>query len=243
MTIAVGFFDGVHRGHQAILRGADAALTFVDHPSAVLSPGRETRLIMNHEQRVRAILGCGVGEVRSLDFTPALAALSPEEFASRHLGRGNKVRCGANWRFGRQGAGDAQWLRDHGYEVEVVEFVEYEGEPISSSRIRAAIASGNVEAAEAMMGRPFVFRGEVAAGKGVGRAIGYPTVNLRNGVYAARVGGEKAIANFGVAPTMGADAWPDPVMEVHLLKFLRDERKFDSVDELKRQIAKDVKEV
>ncbi len=243
MTIAVGFFDGVHLGHQAILRGADAALTFVDHPMTVLSPEWTPQLIMTYDERVRTILECGVREVRSLAFTPELAALSPDEFACRYLGRGNRVRCGANWRFGAGGAGDAKWLEANGYEVEVVPYAEFNGMAISSSRIRKALAAGEIEDAEAMLGRPVVIRGEVVQGKGVGRKIGYPTINLRKGVYAARVKDEKAIVNYGTAPTMGDLSWSEPVMEVHLLKFLRDERKFASVEELKNQIAKDVREV
>ena len=155
-SVAVGFFDGVHLGHQAILKGAEAALTFRNHPLAVLSPERAPRLLMDVEERLAAIRACGVGDVVALNFTPEFARLSPEEFlAMAGITRKVKVRCGANWRFGRGGAADATWLRAHGYSVEVVPAVEYRGEAVSSTRIRAALERGEVEDAGAMLGRPF----------------------------------------------------------------------------------------
>ena len=279
-SLAVGFFDGAHLGHQAILKGADAALTFRNHPLTVLAPERAPRLIMSCEERVAAIKACGVGEVTVLDFTPELAAMSPEEFVTRHLMSSvsrlkSSVRCGANWRFGASGAGDAEFLRKLGFVVEVAPYVEYKGEPISSSRIRGCLERGEIEDANAMLGRTFEVRGLRFEGKGLGRELGYPTVNLRiperescecgessrivlrRGVYEVELGGLKGIANYGTAPTMGDKAWRKNVLEVHLLedspdsldsrsafvvsfcRFLRPERKFDSIADLKRQIAAD----
>ena len=121
--LAVGFFDGVHLGHQSILKGADAALTFRSHPLSVLAPERAPRLIMTCEERVAAIKACGVGEVTVLDFTPELAAMPAEEFANSVLKRSGDrfpvLRCGANWRFGKGGTGDAAFLRLRGIDVEV----------------------------------------------------------------------------------------------------------------------------
>ena len=279
-SLAVGFFDGVHLGHQAILKGADAALTFRNHPLTVLAPERAPRLIMSCEERVAAIRACGVGEVTVLDFTPELAAMSPDEFVTRHLASSvsrlpSSVHCGANWRFGAGGAGDAEFLRKLGFVVEVAPYVEYKGEPISSSRIRGCLERGEIEDANAMLGRTFEVRGLRFEGKGLGRELGYPTVNLRiperescecgessrivlrRGVYEVELGGLKGIANYGTAPTMGDKAWRKNVLEVHLLedspdsldsrsafvvsicRFLRPERKFDSIADLKRQIAAD----
>ena len=264
-SVAVGFFDGVHLGHQAILKGAGAALTFRNHPLAVLSPERAPRLLMDVEERLAAIRACGVSEVAALDFTPEFACLSPEEFlAMTGIAKETKIRCGSNWRFGRGGTADATWLREHGYSVEVVPAVEFRGETVSSTRIRAALERGEVEDACAMLGRPFEVRGEVFAGKGEGSRLGYPTMNVKPsslkirlplGVYAAEVGGVRAVANYGLAPTFGERAWEEPVMEVHflqqapdtqsgfaevkLLRFLRVEQKFDSPDALKAQIARD----
>lgn len=271
MTLAVGFFDGVHLGHQRILAGADAVLTFRNHPLSMLAPERAPRLIMTPGRRIEAIRACGVREVFAVDFTAEVAATPPEDFIERFAPRTGgsplSVRCGENWRFGRGGSGDAAFLRARGVPVEVVPYAEYRGGRISSSRIRAALESGAVEDANAMLGRPFEVEGEVFVGKGEGSKLGFPTLNVRPaalslriplGVYAVECCGMKAVANFGVAPTFGADAWRAPVLEVHfagtdahvadgsvvvrLLRFLRPERTFASLDELKAQIAKDCAE-
>ena len=156
MTVAVGFFDGVHLGHRAILSGADVALTFRNHPLSVVAPERAPRLLMDFDSRVAAIRACGVREVRAFDFTPEFARLSPAEFlAEAGISRETEVRCGSNWRFGRGGEGDAEWLRARGYRVTVVPSVSYRGEGVSSTRIRAALERGDVEDANAMLGRPF----------------------------------------------------------------------------------------
>ena len=264
--LAVGFFDGVHLGHQEILKGASAALTFRNHPLSVLAPEKAPRLIMSAEERVAAIKACGIEDVAVPDFTPELAAMPAEEFARRYL-QGKKVLCGENWRFGKGGEGSAEWLRAHGVEVEVVPYAEYKGERISSSRIRACLERGEIEDANAMMGRKFKVPGLMFEGKGLGRELGYPTINLKPqalnlelplGVYEVEVEGQKAIANYGFAPTMGDRVWKVPVLEVHLLNsspstfdfasksttvdfvsLIRPEKKFDSVQDLQRQIAAD----
>ena len=267
--LAVGFFDGVHLGHQAILKGASVALTFRNHPLSVLAPERAPRLIMTCEERVAAIKACGVGEVTVLDFTPELANMPAGEFANSFLKRSGDcfpvLRCGANWRFGKGGLGDAAFLRSRGYDVEVVPYAEYRGEPVSSSRIRQCLESGAIGDANTMMGRKFQVQGSRFKGKGLGTAIGYPTVNLKLetlnlklplGVYEIELDGVKGVANYGFAPTMGDEAWQVPVLEIHFLnsspsdfvsksmtvdfvRFIRPERKFASIDELKRQIAAD----
>jgi len=262
-SVAVGFFDGVHLGHQAILRGATSAITFRNHPLTVLAPERAPRLIMSFEDRLAAIRACGVRDVTALDFTEALARESPEEFMRR---LGPRVRCGENWRFGANGAGNAEFLRAHDVEVEVVPYAEYDGERISSTRIRTALEAGKVAEANAMLGRPFAVSGKVFRGKGAGAAMGFPTVNLALeisvrlplGVYAVEANGQRAIANYGVAPTMGAQAWDSPCLEIHFLDvqcpmsdvqnlkvafldFIRPERRFESTDALARQIAADIR--
>ena len=271
--LAVGFFDGVHLGHQAILKGASAALTFRNHPLTVLAPEKAPRLIMSVEERVAAIKTCGIKDVMVLDFTQELAVMTAEEFAREYLlatkGRkgAQRIRCGENWRFGRGGEGNAEWLRAKGIEVMVAAYVEYKGERVSSSRIRRCLENGEIEDANAMMGRRFQVSGSRFQGKGLGGRIGYPTINLQLststsslhlplGVYEVEVEGQKAIANYGFAPTMGDEAWRSPTMEIHylhcpppplfstsvkveLVKYIRAERKFDSVQDLQRQIAAD----
>ena len=182
-SLAVGFFDGVHLGHQAILRGADAALTFRNHPLTVLAPEKAPRLIMSCEERVAAIRACGVRDVTVVEFTRELAEMPAEEFAARYLTSSvsrlpSSVRCGANWRFGKGGEGDAGFLRKLGLEVEVAPYAEFKGEPISSSRIRGCLENGEIEDANAMLGRRFQVSGFRFQGKGLGGKIGYPTINL-----------------------------------------------------------------
>ena len=228
-SIAVGFFDGVHIGHQAILRRAGRALTFRSHPLSLLAPERAPRLVMTPDEKVAAIRACGVSEVEVLDFTPELAALSPEKFAERHFigrdGSRRRVVCGENWRFGAGGRGNADFLRARGFDVEVVPYAVCDGERVSSSRIRECLVGGDVGRAAAMLGRPVSLVGTRFRGKGRGSEIGFPTVNLKVGgplagllplgAYAAEACGSVAVANYGVAPTMNDAAWTEPVLEVH----------------------------
>ena len=272
-VLAVGFFDGVHLGHQAILRGADAALTFRNHPLSVLAPDRAPALVMGLDERLAAIRACGVADVVALDFTPELANMEPSDFLRLVAERipFSSVRCGANWRFGRGGAGGADWLRAHGVSVDVAPFAMHSGERISSSRIRECLGRGEIGEANAMMGRILKVAGRTFRGKGLGRSLGFPTVNvlsdapalglLPRGVYLVEAGGARALANYGVAPTAGERAWTKPVLEVHwpyggapvadaaedapievsFLRFMRPERRFSSLDELRKQISADCK--
>jgi len=274
MDLAVGFFDGVHLGHRRILARADAALTFRNHPATVYAPDRTPPLLMTSEDRLAAI-GAALrspdpDRVRALDFTADWAARPPAAFADwlrAEYPSLDTVVCGSNWTFGAGGAGDAAFLRARGFRVEVVPYADWEGEAISSTRIRVAVADGRMDAVVAMLGRPWSVEGVVASGKGVGRELGFPTVNMLPaeglvvppcGVYAAKTPWGRAVANYGVAPTMGERAWRRPVLEVHLLdvgdvvvpvgctlrvallRFLRPERTFGSTSDLREQIARDV---
>ena len=271
MNLAVGFFDGVHVGHQRILAHADAALTFTNHPATVFAPDRAPRLLMTTEERLAAISVQGVRRVIARDFTPALAAQPPQAFADtlrREFPDLGEVFCGPNWTFGAGGAGTADLLRALGFQVTVVPFATWRGEPVSSTRIRAALGEGDVAAAAAMLGRPFSASGRIVGGKGEGRALGFPTLNivpslgdlpLVRGVYAVETALGRGVANWGVAPTMGERAWPEPVLEVHLLtppsepspvllrvaftSFIRPERTFATIADLQAQLALDKKAV
>lgn len=262
-TIAAGFFDGVHPGHRRILEGADAALTFANHPATILSPASAPPMLMGARERIDAIRECGVKEVVALEFTRELAGMDARDFVRRYFSGFGRVRCGANWRFGAGAQGDTRLLQSMGFETEVVPFAMFEGRPVSSTRIREALSAGRVEEAAAMLSRPWAATGRRLRGKGLGRALGFPTVNLALppdvpplpfGVYAVEAAGLRAVANFGLAPTAGADAWKTPVLEVNFpenpgetpvemrvsfLRFIRPERKFASFAELSRQIAID----
>ena len=275
MNLAVGFFDGVHLGHRRILAQADAALTFLNHPATVFAPGRVPPLLMPTDARLAAI-GAALAKrvpvaepVRALPFTPALAALPPDAFAARLRADYpdlDTVFCGPNWTYGANGAGTAGTLRAAGFRVETVPFVVLDGAPVSSTRIRTALASGRLDEANALLGRPYAVAGTTFPGKGVGRTLGRPTVNLRLpeglvrlplGVYAVETPFGPGVANYGRAPTLGARAWPEPVLEVHLLdapksfaapatlavsfaRFIRPERTFATLAELQAQIARDI---
>lgn len=259
--VAVGFFDGVHPGHRSILRDADRVVTFSRHPAEVLCPSSAPALLMDLDERIRAISDVSPrAEITVLDFDSSLAAVSAEEFASRYLD-GCIVRCGDDWRFGAGGRGDGEFLRMRGIEIERVEPAYFRGEKISSSRIRRALSEGDTASASAMLSSPFRVRGRVVGGKGRGAGLGFATVNLetrslplRRGVYEVFADCRRAVANYGVAPTMGEEAWEKPVLEVHFIdgggfsgetldvefiRFIRPERKFSGVAELAASIAAD----
>ena len=141
--VAIGFFDGVHVGHQRILRGVDEVVTFSCHPLSVVAGGECPPLLMTLDERLGAIRRfSGGAEVKVLEFDDALAALPARDFAERYLS-GKTVRCGRDWRFGRGGEGNADFLRKLGWNVEGVDDVEFKGEKVSSSRIRRALSEGD----------------------------------------------------------------------------------------------------
>ena len=285
-VVALGNFDGVHLGHQAVLRraveegrrrgGRVVAATFDPHPRAVLAPGSEPKLLTTLELRREALLRYGADEVRVVRFDEALSKKSPEEFVADvlvgEIGAGAVV-VGENFRFGHRAAGDVgdlrRLMRGFGGEACAVRIRSENGEgPINSTRIRALIGEGEVEEAAMLLGRPFVLRGEVVVGDKRGRTIGFPTANVlpdpavvvpARGVYAGfvRVGKETygACTNVGVAPTFERG---ESRVEAYLLGFegdlygrivdvgfvrrIRAEKRFSGVDELKKQISRDVEE-
>ena len=286
--IAVGSFDGVHLGHQAIIKHAARVLTFGANPF------KQGALLTSPEEKKRLILDGHVeGERCRIEFLgEEVFGMTAEEFSTSTFLHGYKqkpiIYCGEDWRFGKGGVGSPEWLIARGFDVVVVPYAEVDGERVSSSRIRAAIERGEMESAARMLGRNWVLTGEVVSGKGVGRQIGYPTINIEpderlvklpNGVYEVRYSNLKAIMNYGIAPTMGEKAWAKPVAEVHLLedassaqellqapspeyraappsgllaprslgtarievvRFIREERRFNSITELKAQIKEDI---
>ncbi|HWA85592.1 MAG TPA: riboflavin biosynthesis protein RibF [Opitutus sp.] len=284
LHLAIGIFDGVHLGHRAVIEtavqsarrsgGQSAVLTFAPHPSAVLRAAQPTRLLMERPAKARVLAGMGVDAVITEAFTPEFAQISAEEFLpwlKRRLPQLAAVYVGENWRFGRDRRGDVALLlregRAQGLHVLSAPRVNLDGEPISSSRIRSALESGDVTGANAMLGYPYFAEGVVTPGKRLGHAIGFPTLNLawspeckpRFGVYAVRVSGAKsllalpAVANYGLRPTVEQTTVPrlevnvlgacpfgaGDVVVVEWLQFIRPERKFAGVDELRTQITRD----
>jgi riboflavin kinase/FMN adenylyltransferase len=253
-AVAVGNFDGVHRGHQALVaqavadarasQGTAVVLTFDPHPSRVLAPERAPATIMTLEQKAERLGGLGVDRVAVLPFTPSLAAQTATDFAHRVLQQAlqaTTVVVGAGFRFGQGRAGDVALLRrlgrSLGFRVHGMRPVFHQGAPISSSRVREALARGDTAGAAEMMGRPFAIDGLIARGEGRGRTLGIPTANITpvnemlpgNGVYACwlRVGGPDqpiwpAVANVGRRPTFGGT---ETTVEAHVIDV--DEEMYD----------------
>jgi riboflavin kinase/FMN adenylyltransferase len=245
-SVALGNFDGVHKGHQAVIAAAAehgaalAAAVFEPHPRRFFQPEEPPFRLQSDAQRERALTRCGVQHLFTIAFDRALSELSDRAFAqevlSRQLGAAH-VSVGADFRFGNGRMGDAERLqalgREFGFGVSIVAPVEHGGERYSSSAIRDVIAAGDVVAAAAMLTRPWAVEGVVQRGFQRGRAFGFPTANLtlgdyvrpRLGVYAVRVDlGDGAprsgVASVGVNPTVGA--LPAPLLEAHIFDFNAD---------------------
>ena len=263
-AVALGTFDGVHRGHRRVLDAALAAgptptvVTFDPHPRVALGYGVE--LLVPLERRLELLGEAGIEEALVVDFDLELAQLEPEAFAERVLRPiGTEVVvAGANFRFGRGRTGDLELLRGLGYDARPVPLVE----GVSSTRIRDLIRAGEVDRAAALLGRPAELVGTVVAGDARGGTLGFPTANLRPepgllipgyGIYAGAADGHRAAISIGTNPHYGGG---ERRIEAFLLDFagdlygkrltlelwqrLRDEQSFDSEAELVDQIARDV---
>ena len=239
---AMGFFDGVHRGHRRVIASADTpgalrgVLTFAQHPLAVLAPQRQPKLITPDSGQKRALLAeLGVQVLLELPFTPELAATGPREFldALRGACRMAGISVGRNWHFGKGGVGNAAFVEayaaEHGLRACVQDMAELQGERICSSRIRELLQEGNLPLAQEMLGHTFSIQGTVEPGQKLARKLGFPTANMQIhpaavlppfGVYevAASVEGTvvRGIANLGLRPTID-EAQKVLRLETHLL--------------------------
>lgn len=223
----MGVFDGVHAGHQALLKAAlgtgqpVVALTFDPHPAALFSPEHAPALLGTLEERIALLRAHGAREVRVLRFDAALAAQSPQAFFAQVLQPLHPavVVVGEDFRFGRGRSGDADTLRAFGLEVHVLPAVFIEGVPARSTTIRQRLVGGKVEEAARLLGRPYRLSGAVVQGRKLGRTLGYPTANLAPaqgvlvpaaGVYAGSAGlpdGRRfrAAISVGTNPTVTRD--------------------------------------
>ncbi|HYN37517.1 MAG TPA: bifunctional riboflavin kinase/FAD synthetase [Actinomycetota bacterium] len=286
-AIAIGTFDGVHKGHRALISRTieyakehdmvSTVLTWDRHPSETVRPDSVPLQLATIERKSELIKAGGVDQLVILEFDETLAKWTPDEFARKVLAEGlgaGAVFVGKDWRFGHKAKGDVELLtqlgRELGFEVEGVTLDEVAGGPASSTRVRKALANGDLEFVSVLLGRPFDVDGKVIKGDGRGAGLGWPTANIATpggyahpprGVYAgrARARGQwyPAAINVGVNPTFGGEEGVTPMrIEAYLLDFdddlygenirlewhkrLRDERKFDDIDELIKQIAQDV---
>ena len=265
--VAIGTFDGVHRGHREVIRGADTVLTFDPHPLSVIHPEATPKLISTFPVKRDLIAGLGVEELVVIPFDRGFSSQTAEEFVQdvliERLGA-EQVAVGENFRFGKGAKGTPEFLAGHeDFETRVVPLVEAAGETISSSHIRGLVAAGEVGPAAEFLGGPFLFEGEVVPGDKRGRELGMPTANLvpddayvvpGHGVYAAWAHGYPAAVNVGVRPTFRTGR--GLLVEAHLIGFdgdiygetlriaflerLRGEKRFESVDELVAQMNRDV---
>lgn len=267
--VAIGTFDGVHRGHQAVIAGADTVLTFDPHPLEILHPAALPKLIMPFEVKRDVIEGLGVSELVVIPFDREFAARSAEDFIEHVLVErlsATEVSVGENFRFGAKAKGDPAMLAARPeFETRVVPLVEVDGETVSSTRIRALVAAGEMEAARRCLGAPFMVEGEVVTGDQRGRELGFPTANIvpddrlaipGHGVYAAFADGVPAAVNVGVRPTFDSgrgvlietylidrdDDLYGATLRVAFVERLRGERRFPSIEELIAQMRSDVEE-
>lgn len=250
ICLALGFFDGVHLGHQQIIRqtiadarqheGLALVLTFDRHPNVVVAPARVPSLIYSLSQKLRAIKGLGVDALLLLHFDKALSERPGEEFVrslARELGSIRSICVGANFAFGHKRSGNVELLRKLGAElnfsVHGLAAVALDGKAVSSTRIREALVAGNLDGAGQMLGRTYSLSGIVVRGDGLGRQLGFPTANVQvdglalppKGVYAvhAETGGEsyRAVLNIGLRPTL-EQTQPQLHVEAHLIDFTGD---------------------
>lgn len=185
-VLTIGVFDGVHRGHQALLQQAAqsgqpvTALTFHPHPAAVLSPARAPKLLGTLDERVARLRQNGAETVGVLTFDTALASLTPEAFIAQVLlpYQPTEIVVGEDFRFGSERRGGIETLRAAGLAVSVVPGVFLEGVPVRSTVIRQMLGGGQVAEAARLLGRPYTLSGTVVHGRKLGRTIGYPTANL-----------------------------------------------------------------
>lgn len=288
-VVTIGTFDGVHLGHRGLImqaieeaeeRGAQSvAVTWDRHPAETLRPDKAPALLTTPDRKIELLGETGIDMTAVLPFDKEFSQLSPEGFVEQVLVAGLaavSVYVGRDWRFGHRAAGTVELLtemgKQHGFSVNGVDLQTISDEAVSSSRVRRAIADGEMELARVLLGRPFDVDGRVVRGAARGKDLGFPTANLEVdpkiarpplGVYAglARVSGlaKPAAISVGVNPTFGGKEGVSPVsIEAYILDFeaeiydetvrlefwarLRDEINFASVDDLIAQMGRDVEE-
>jgi len=245
-VLALGNFDGLHRGHLKIVErvrrgaaehgGTPMAMTFDPHPSRIVRPDKAPPLLMTKAQRLEALDRAGIAAVAVVRFTPELSRWDPETFVRTVLVewlRVSEVWVGANFLFGHDRSGNFSTLRTlgqrHGFRADKIDPVRYKEFVVSSTRVRRLVAEGRMDEAGALLGHPYYIDGTVVAGKHRGRELGFPTANLHtenellppNGVYATTttIDGvvRASLTNVGVRPTFGDSA--KPVIEAYVLGF------------------------
>jgi riboflavin kinase/FMN adenylyltransferase len=285
LFLAIGVFDGVHRGHHAVIStsakhaqaaaGTSVVVTFDPHPEKILRPEAAPHLLTATRHKIGLIREVGVGHLLIITFDKQFAATEPEDFVqqlAKHSKPLREICVGHEWSFGKNRRGNLELLKKFGtefdFEVVGIPPVTVNGQPVSSTTIRKAIEEGDLTKAAAMLGREYTILGTVVRGDNLGKKIGFPTANLSahneqfppNGVYFAQATLDgmvyPGVVNLGYRPTVSSEK--QRVLEIHLFDFARDiygndlevrfirylrpEKKFETVEALARQIEADVKQ-
>jgi len=285
LFLAIGVFDGMHLGHQAVIstsaeharsvNGTPVVVTFDPHPEKILRPATAPHLLTATQHKIGLIRDLGVGHLLIIAFDKRFAATEPEDFVQQLVKHSKPLReicVGHEWSFGKNRRGNLGLLKKLGaqfdFEVVGIPPVTMNGELVSSTAIRHAVQTGDLRKATVMLGREYTILGTVVRGDNLGKKIGFPTANLSahneqfppNGVYFAQaiLSGViyPGVVNLGYRPTVSSEK--DRVLEIHLfdfdrdiygsdievrfVRYLRPEKKFESIDMLARQIALDVKQ-
>jgi len=278
VALTVGSFDGVHLGHLDVIahtvrgaadvEGESALITFEPHPRCVLDPANCPQSITTLQEKLALIGAAGIDHAIVLRFDRELSALSPQEFVDR-LAASMDIRrwvIGFDFAFGRGRTGSPDWLRTHGHDVEVIPPFTINGRELHSSEIRRLVTTGEVEAANQLLGREFEMSGPVEAGAQVGRQLGFPTANISPepnklvpalGAYAGRVAAPEgdfvAALSVGYRPTFGGtelkieaflldfegDLYQQR-LRLRFVRYLHPDIKFATPDDLVRQLKQDV---
>src|ERR1700736_5109962 len=281
--LAIGVFDGVHLGHQAVIRqaieaaqisgGSSVVLTFHPHPVRVLRPNDAPRLLTSTQHKQQFIERLGIDAFLIQEFSLPFARTKPDEFIRRLVQGSNQLKTicvGEGWSFGANRSGKVSLLRAlaESYQFQLQDIAPFaiDGQIVSSTRVREAVEQGDFTLAERLLGRPFTILGTVVEGNHLGRELGFPTANLQahneqfppNGVYAVKAWHKTTeyggVVNIGIRPTLeqtkgerileihlfdfDQDIYDDEV-EVSFLEYLRPEKKFDGLAQLKEQIGRD----
>jgi riboflavin kinase / FMN adenylyltransferase len=279
LALAIGNFDGMHLGHQALLHALIAAakaknltpavMTFEPHPREFFTPINAPERLCNLREKLEQFAALGVEKVFVCAFNKNFATISAQDFMQKILLEKLNVKSilvGEDFRFGAKRAGTTADFKANGFDLISLPKVSIDGERVSSTRVRLALANGDLALANQLLGHNYSISGKVVHGAKRGRQLGFPTANIHmrherpalTGVYAVKLDGLSGVANLGVRPTIkgGIAGIPKLLLEVHVLDFvgdlygqhvrvefmrkIREEQKFESLDALKAQIAKDV---
>ena len=280
LSLALGFFDGVHAGHRAVIKSAvnyaklhnskSAVITFSEHPCCYFW-GVKPKYILTRQEREKQIEALGIDYLYELNFEEISGLTAQDYLKDVLINHFTPVSISTGWNhnFGCKKSGDVKFLREnskkYGYEYFEIPAIKVDNTVVSSTKIRSFLSQGNLEKANLMLTRNFTISQEVVKGNQIGRTIGFNTANLvypselielPYGVYTVQTQHGKGIANFGVRPTVNGS---HAILEVHILDFnkdiygeilnvqflkmLRKERKFASLEELKKQIQIDIKQI